>query len=159
MLGVFEAIAKGHLPPNGFNHGLLYLLPKKNTGLLSDTRPLSVTNTDNRILAAAVANGIMPAVDNYIDPCQKGFLAGKNSGDHIVNINDLFYNAVTQKASKILFLLDTAKAFDSIDHDWIRHILIKVNFPPWFKNFVKGSLSSVQVSPFFGGSLTVFFFF
>ncbi len=30
----------------------------------------------------------------------------------------------------------------------------KVNFPPWFKNFVKGSLSAVKVAPFFGGELT-----
>ena len=49
LLRVFEAISNGHPPPDGFNHGLLYLLPKKDTGLLSDTRPLSVTNTDNRV--------------------------------------------------------------------------------------------------------------
>jgi hypothetical protein len=97
----------------------------------------------------------MPAVDRYIDPCQKGFLAGKNSGDHIVAINELFYKAVTKRMSKILFLLDTAKAFDSIDHNWIRHVLKKVGFPSWFTNFVKGSLSSVKVAPFFGGGLTV----
>ena len=80
LLRVFEAVAKGHFPPEGFNYGLLFLLPKKDTGLVSDTRPLSVTNTDNRILAAAVARGIMPAVSAYVDPSQKGFLAGKDSG-------------------------------------------------------------------------------
>jgi hypothetical protein len=33
LFKVFEAISKGHLPPPGFN---LYLLPNKNTGLVSD---------------------------------------------------------------------------------------------------------------------------
>ena len=28
---VFEVITKGNSPPEGFNHGLLYLLPKKDT--------------------------------------------------------------------------------------------------------------------------------
>src|SRR4051794_23360394 len=73
---VLRAILKGHLPPEGFNLGVLFLLPKKQTGLLSDTRPLSVTNTDNRLLATAVARGIMPAVDGYICPVQKVFWSG-----------------------------------------------------------------------------------
>ena len=153
LFRVFEAIAKGHLPPVGFNHGLLFLLPKKDTGLVSDTRPLSVTNTDNRILAAAVARGIMPAVSAYVDPSQKGFLAGKDSGEHIVEINKLFYKAVTKKLSRILFLLDTAKAFDSVDHDWVSHVLERVGFPRWLRNFVKGSLHAVKGAPFFGGDL------
>jgi len=151
LLGVLQAIFRGHNPPEGFNHGLLFLLPKKLTGLISDTRPLSVTNTDNRLLAACVARGIMPAVSAYVSPCQKGFLSGKDGGDHIVEINTLFYEAVVKKYDRLLFLLDTAKAFDSIDHDWISHVLSWVGFPPWFRNFVKGSLSSVKVAPFFGG--------
>ena len=153
LYGVFDAVSRGHLPPAGFNHGLLYLLPKKDTGLVSDTRPLSVTNTDNRILAAAVAHSIMPGVDTLVDPSQRGFLAGKDGGEHITAINELFYGAIRKKLSRILFLLDTAKAFDSIDHDWITHVLDKVGFPPWFLNFVSGSLHEVKVTPFFGGPL------
>ena len=36
----------------------------------------------------------------------------------------------------------------------ITHVLVKAGFPPWFRNFVKGSLTSVKVAPFFGGDLT-----
>ena len=73
LLNVSDAIADGRVPPDGFNHGLLYRLPKKDTGLLSDTRLLSVTNTDNRILAAVVARGIMPAVDALVDLSKEFF--------------------------------------------------------------------------------------
>ena len=151
---VLRAILNGQLPPDDFNHGLLFLLPKKLTGLISDTRPLSVTNSDNRILAACVARCIMPAVDAYVHPSQKGFIAGRQGSEHVAEINELFFRAVTKGKSKLLFLLDTAKAFDSIDHDWITHILVKAGFPLWFRNFVKGSLSNVKVAPFFGGALT-----
>ena len=95
----------------------------------------------------------MPAVDALVEPSQRGFLAGKNSTEHIVTINKLFYEAVVKKVSRILFLLDTAKAFDSIDHDWVLHVLERTGFPLWLRNFVKGSLHSVKVSPFFGGEL------
>ena len=37
----------------------LFLLPKKQTGLIEDTRPLSVTNTDNRVISSVVAHAIM----------------------------------------------------------------------------------------------------
>jgi len=94
------------------------------------------------------------SVTRFVNPSQKGFLAGLQGSEHVVDINSLFYSAVKAKKDKLLFLLDTAKAFDSIDHDWITHVLVKTGFPLWFRNFVKGSLSSVKVSPFFGGSLT-----
>src|SRR4051794_12384697 len=84
LLAVFKAICAGQPPPLGFNKGLLFLLPKKNTGLISDTRPISVTNTDNRILAAAVAKKIMPAVIDLVEPSQKGFLNGIQGTYHIL---------------------------------------------------------------------------
>ena len=76
LSGVLDALLRGLTPPPGFNHGFLFLLPKKDTGLVSDTRPISVTNTDNRLLASTVARAIMPAVTALLDPAQRGFLAG-----------------------------------------------------------------------------------
>jgi hypothetical protein len=150
LLAVFRALSNGQPPPRGFNLGLLFLLPKKHTGLISDTRPLSVTNTDNRILAAATARAIMPAVLDLVDPCQKGFLVGKNGSDHILDINTLFFEAVEKKQEQLLFLLDTAKAFDSIDHSWIHRVLKVAGFPRWLRLFVKAALTEVKVTPFFG---------
>jgi len=39
--GVLNALVNGLTPTAGFNHGFLFLLPKKDTGLVSDTRPIS----------------------------------------------------------------------------------------------------------------------
>ena len=152
LLAVLKALSAGQPPPVGFNLGLLFLLPKKHTGLVADTRPLSVTNTDNRILAAAVAHSIMPAVLQLVDPSQKGFLDGRSGSDHTMAINKFFYEGVESRSDRLLFLLDTAKAFDSIDHDWIHLVLERMGFPPWLKLFVRGILSEVKVSPFFGGN-------
>jgi hypothetical protein len=150
LLKVFRAISSGQPPPSGFNNGLLFLLPKKKTGLVSDTRPLSVTNTDNRLIAATVAHSIMPAMLDLVDPSQKGFLNGRQGADHVVDVNRFFYEGLESGSKRYLFLLDTAKAFDSVDHDWVRAVIDKVGFPPWFSRFVRGSLNNVKVSPFFG---------
>ena len=66
-----------------------------------------------------------------------------------------FYEGVESDLSRYLFLLDTAKAFDSIDHQWIFHILKRVSFPSWFLFFVRGMLTNVSVAPCFGKSTSV----
>jgi len=154
LFAVLKLLCKGQEPPPGFNHGLLFLIPKKHTGLVSDTRPISVTNADNRILASTVAHLIMPAVSDLVEVSQKGFLAGKNGMDHTLSINEFFFEGVKRNVQRLGFFLDTAKAFDSIDHQWALHVLAVAGFPPWLLSFVKGSLSHVKVAPCFGRSLT-----
>lgn len=155
LLSVLTALCRGHPPPAGFNHGLLFLIPKKHTGLASDTRPISVTNTDNRLLATTMAHAIMPGVSNLVDPSQKGFLWGKNGLDHTVDINDFFFKGVAERKQRLIFFLDTAKAFDSIDHQWIFSVLDKAGFPPWVVFFIKNTLLEVKVAPFFGKATNV----
>ena len=154
LFEVLKLLCKGQEPPPGFNHGLLFLIPKKHTGLISDTRPISVTNTDNRLLASTVAQLIMPAVSSLVEVSQKGFLAGQNGMDHTLQINEFFFEGVKLNAQRLGFFLDTAKAFDSIDHQWVLHVLAVAGFPPWLLSFVEGSLSHVKVAPCFGRSLT-----
>ena len=122
--------------------------------MISDTRPISVTNTDNRLLASTVAHLIMPAVSNLVEDSQKGFLAEKNGMDHTLQINDFFFEGVKRNVQRLGFFLDTAKAFDSIDHQWALHVLSVAGFPPWLISFVEGSLSNVKVAPCFGRALS-----
>jgi hypothetical protein len=92
----------------------------------------------------------MPSVAKLVDPSQKGFLEGVNGHSHILDINSFFYNGVENDQDRFLFLLDTNKAFDSIDHDWIHFILDHCRFPRWFRLYVKNCLLNVFVTPFFG---------
>ena len=148
LFKALTSLLNGDQPPKDFNLGLLFLLPKKNTHLVSDTRPLSVTNTDNR--TRVISGAIMGAVKSLVNPAQKGFLSGVQGTDHIEALNTLFYAAVVNRKDKFVFFLDTAKAFDSIDHTWIMEVLRKTGFPRWVLNFVKSTIANVKVSPFFG---------
>jgi hypothetical protein len=90
-----------------------------------------------------------------VDPAQKGFLNTRSGADHVCDINEFFYNGVENNLDRFLFLLDTQKAFDSIDHEWIFCILKHAGFPKWFILFVKGMLSDVEVAPCFGKSTPI----
>ena len=51
----------------------------------------------------------------------------------------------------VLFM-DTAKAFDSVDHDFIITSLRHLGLPCWFIKLVKGLLHDVKVKPAFRGA-------
>ena len=93
---VLNDLSAGVLPPDGYNDGLLFLIPKKGTLLPSDTRPISVTNADNRIIAKAVVGAITPALCHVLHGSQKGFIEGRIFEEHIRELNEQFYTVVEE---------------------------------------------------------------
>ena len=162
LLDVVLALTAGVLPPSGYNYGLLFLLPKKGTLLPSDTRPISVTNADNRLVARAVVSALEPYLGQVLHGAQKGFLRGRDGGLNIRAINDFYYKALKNASSAsrrrhaaYLLFLDTAKVFDSIEHDFIFASLRRLHLPDWVLLLVRGLLHEVFVAPNFGGPLDV----
>ena len=59
-----------------------------------------------------------------------------------------FYSTVSDmdKTSNLYVLfVDTKKAFDSIDHDYILMLLRKVGYPAWLVSIVRGLLAGARV--------------
>jgi hypothetical protein len=65
---VANCLAGASPSPAGFNYALLYLLLKKDSGLPKDLRPLTVTNSDNRIIAIALKNILHDPFRGICDP-------------------------------------------------------------------------------------------
>ena len=149
--GIVCYMAEGHPPPKSFNMGDLCLFPKDDTTLVSRTRPITMNNFDNRIIAAAVSRTLMPAVDFLSEACQKGFINGRRGEDNILAITNSFYTSLLEQKQKFFLFIDTAKAFDSIDHPFLFDVLKKVGMPTWVLHLVKGLMHEVQVRPRLGG--------
>ena len=149
-LSMFDDMAAGGSAPPDFNAGLLFLLPKGSSMLVNDTRPLSVTNTNNRILAHLTARAIEPAVAKLVGKSQLGFVRGRIVDDHIIEVTERFYKNLETKVKGYLLFLDVKKAFDQVYHGWIIEVLRKQTFPPWFLSIVQGLLNKVKVTPVCG---------
>jgi ribonuclease HI/exonuclease III len=153
LVALFKVLTKENTTvPKNFNHGLLFLIPKTDSGLPLDTRPISVTNSINRLVAKLAVQAITPAVQMLIDKAQKGFIPGRQGGDHIRTLNERFYQAVEDKDEHYILFMDTRKAFDSISHEYIHEVLKKFGLPTWFLTLVKNLLKNVLVNPVLGGS-------
>jgi len=117
-------------PPDDFNGGLLYLIPKKGLGVVEDTRPIVVSNADNRLIASTIHTLIIDPLSGIIDPKQTGFLPSRIMNDHVLYFNEAFFGAKSKGGHYDLILYDFAKAFDSCDHEVIFALLLHVGVPP-----------------------------
>ena len=130
-----------------FNKATLLLLPKKETLLVEDTRPISANNLGNRLVARVLFLSVADAAQELVGDYQKMFLPGRQMSDHLRGLNEAYYRKVQEDKEFFVLFTDNSKAFDSIHHDFILAALSKQGFPPWFINAVNNLLTNVIVSP------------
>jgi ribonuclease HI len=153
LRNVLVALAGGASPPPGFNDGNLYLLPKKDTLLPTDTRPLAVNNCENRIIARVASLVIIPSLKLHLHPEQKGFIPGRVGGDHIEQLTDEFYSraaGLSPGGDSHILSIDSRKAFDSISVAFLHAVLKKIGLPAWLSTLVLGLYERARVTPVFG---------
>jgi hypothetical protein len=65
-----------------------------------------------------------------------------------------YYSHLDRKKQYYILFLDTKKAFDSLDHDFIIAVLEHVSLPGWIINVIRGLLHNVWVFPVLGTTTT-----
>jgi exonuclease III len=147
LADICSLLAAGHLPPLGYNHARFFLIPKKEGGLIADTRGISVSNADNRLMATGLVRAITPALQAIIHKDQKGFVPGRVGTEHAHALTNSFYSALSRKQQRYILLLDTKRAFDTVSHTFIHSALASMGFTGWFCRAVAGLLHDVVVIP------------
>ena len=96
-----------------------------------DTRPLSLVNADNRIIASAARIRWEHTLGTkYISRMQQGFLKGRSMIGNILEI-DYDSMSVSLKHDKgVLLLFDFKAAFPSVSHDFLMTSLKLLGLPP-----------------------------
>jgi hypothetical protein len=149
LLRILKLLATGLQPPEGFNYGSLFLIPKDDSLLIDHTRPILVANADNRIIAKLLANLLGPELNKILHASQKGFIPGRCGLEHIHALTASFYGAVEEGDQLYVLFLDTKKAFNSVDHRFVHKMLKKIGLPGWMRNTIHGLMTNVKVRPVF----------
>ena len=139
--------------------GLISLLPKKNNDLgnLNNWRPLTLLNTDYKIVTKTISNRIKKYISHIIENSQTGFIKGRYIGENIRLIQETIEVLEEENHPGLILFADFEKAFDSISHDFMFNCLKCFNFGTdiirWIKCFYNDVKSSVTNS----GYMTEFF--
>ena len=139
--------------------GIINLIPKKDKDprFLKNWRPISLLNTDYKIITKTLANRIKKVLPTVINPDQVAYLKDRFIGQNIRTILDIMgYTRIADKNGIIAFL-DFEKAFDTIKwnviYDALNNFNVGQNFIKWVKIIYNESEACVTnngfSSPFF----------
>ena len=133
------------------NRGIIRLLPKpkKKEELLKidNWRPISLLNVDYKIGSKALTLRLEKVLPTIIDNNQAGFVKGRFIGECIRTIDDVLHFIDQKKYPGLALFLDFKKAFDCLEHNFIRKTLQSINFGEsfiqWYTTLYSNATSCV----------------
>ena len=155
---VLQFFNSGWLLPN-FNSNTLVLIPKTNNADSVDQyRPIAVANFKFKIISKILADrlaSIMPAITSVQ---QRGFIRGRNIKDCICLTSEAI-NVLNKKSfgGNMALKVDIAKAFDTLDWNFLLRVLKAFGFNDIFCNWIQSILASAKISISINGKLHGFF--
>lgn len=131
--------------------GMIRLIPKSvNKTELKDWRPLTMLNTDYKIIARLLASRLQVILPTLILPQQTGFIKGRNMLDNVLTLW-MAQDAAKVTSSKGMFVkLDFEKAYDRVEHsylwDTMEHCGLGEKFISLVKGLTVGASTAVHVN-------------
>jgi len=117
--------------------GVITCIPKANKSreYLKNWRPISLLNTDYKILSGVLARRIKPVLCEIINEDQKGFLKNRCISENCRLVYDIMFELERRNKPGLLLMVDFEKAFDSVSWLYLRKVLDKYNFGSDFKQW------------------------
>ena len=134
---------------------LIILLYKKNTREdIKNWRPISLSNTDLKILTKIFAERLKHVLPQIIHKNQCGCVKGRRIGQGIRTISDILNE---MGDDNVILMDDKEKAFDRVEWPWLFHVLKKFGLGTYFinwiqiiyKNMKSAIVTNGYISPYF----------
>ncbi|XP_057803416.1 uncharacterized protein LOC131018725 [Salvia miltiorrhiza] len=139
----------------GCNSSFIILIPKKDEACeLADFRPISLISSLYKVIAKILTGRLKKVVDSIISENQSAFVSSRYILDGVVILNEAIAEAKKQKIGRIIFKIDFAKAYDSVEWDFIDVMLDRLNFHPVWRKLIRGCLESATANVLVNGSTT-----
>lgn len=118
---------------------ILNLIPKgnKDTRLLKNWRPISLLNSDYKIIAKVFAKRLQTVIFKIISNNQVGYIKGRLIDENIRIMLDILEISQNLEDPGMLVFVDFEKAFDTIRWKFMLKTLKLFNFGEYFQTWVK----------------------
>ena len=137
---VIEMIEESFLEqkiPESMSKGVLNLIPKgeKDTRHLKNLRPITLLNSDYKIIEKLIANRMVPALEQLINEDQCGFLPNRRIVANIRKILDII--SESKDSENIILTCDYMKCFDMVEWTAIENSMEFFGFSKMLRKWVK----------------------
>lgn len=136
---VFSAMAETGTTPPKFLDGVVSSIFKDGDPTSpANYRPITLLNTDYRILAKVLANRCLQNISGLISAEQCAFLKGRSIGDSIMLLQLLPHQLAAEgRAGALVAFLDFRKAYDSVNRDFLHEVLLAMGVGDKFLAWVR----------------------
>ena len=129
--------AQGAIPGSVIK-GVITLLKKGGRHVwegLDDYRPITLLNTELKILARVLANRLQLVISDLIGLEQTYAVKGRSIQDNLHLIREVL-EGIKDDTETALISLDQSKAFDRVDHRFLATVLETAGFKPEFRRWI-----------------------
>ncbi|GJS49062.1 hypothetical protein Tco_0599183 [Tanacetum coccineum] len=147
--------------PDGFtilkelNHTIIALIPKvKSPTRVNDYRPISCCNVMFKCISKIIANRIKESLKDLVSPNQSAFVPGRSIADNVLLTQELMHNYHLDRGlPRCAFKVDIQKAYDTVDWDFLRKVLIGFGFHSRMIGWIMECVTTTSFSISINGSL------
>lgn len=137
---IHQCIREGHFTTEQ-QRGVISLIPKKDADrrFVRNWRPITLLNTDYKIVTKAIAMRLQSCIKTIIHSDQTGFVKTRYIGSNLRTIQDVIdftQMADTPDSDPYILSFDYEKAFDSVQWSIIRKALEIFGFGQSFRNLI-----------------------
>jgi hypothetical protein len=154
LAAVFTAIGTIKKLPYGFLDGVITVLHKTGDRLdAGNYRPISLTNTEYRVLARVLAGRLSDVLPDLVDPAQTAFIKGRCIGDNAMLLQCVAALLKEEGRSAVLALCDFRKAYDTVDRVFLLAVAAKMGLGQGFIQWVRLLLQETRSAAIIHGYL------
>jgi ribonuclease HI/exonuclease III/chemotaxis regulatin CheY-phosphate phosphatase CheZ len=149
---VYNDIETYGIDVDAFTLGVMFLLyKKKDKDRIENYRPLTLLNTDYKLLTKTIATKLGKVAKYLLHENQAGFVPGRNLYDNTRLSSAMIDYCEQESIEGCIVSLDQEKAYDKIAHDYLWRILRKNGFPEVFISLIKNLYISAKTTVMVNG--------
>ncbi len=117
-------------------------------------RPITLLNTDYKLLSKALAVRLADVAPGLIHRAQAGFVPGRKIHNHTQLARLMMTWAESKQANGAIVALDQEKAYDKIAHDYLWRVLHKFRIPMSLIRLIQSLYANAETSVMVNGILS-----
>ena len=152
---LFSSIGASGQLPRGFHDGIISVLHKKGSRAdPANYRPITLLNTDYRLLAKVLAHRLGAVLPSIIGKEQTAFVRGRSIGENCHLLQLLPHLLAKERRWGLVVFCDFRKAYDTVDRGFLLAVLRALGLGADFISWAQLLLTNTRAAALVNGHLS-----